>query len=563
MSSVTRPSRFTRVRRRASRPTTVHHARWAWVRRHRGRSAVFLAALLTALAFAIPAGYSLAFPPALNCGPGMVIAGSPPACIGVSLGFEPFTANDPARMRALERQVQRIDAQVHGPYVSVVLLQDLSPVLSTDTITYSAIYTNLEGAITAIWQADNTSAFDTTPKVKLYLGNMGSQYGSWRKAVGQIEASRTAQHITAVAGLGQSTWQTRRAAALLSAQAHLPVIGATVTGDSMSFDPVSHRRIATFFRVSPPNSAEVRGIAQYISARLRPKPTSAAIVEDTPGDDYESTLAAVAPGALRAAGLKADKPLQYFSGGKPADETRETYLGNPFDRMQSNLCQLDPSLVFFAGRGQDLDAFVRSWVDEKGCQQSGAPPLHIFSGDDASAIVNDPTVLSAIGHGQVTLTYTTLASAGMWGSTCTGAKADFDQFLAAFTGQNAPCGAGATPGSPHFSPADLDNGQAVPTHDAVIAAVKAAREAQGNVPVQDQLEAVANPESQLNPLLGFTCTTMLGGAGGYVSFGPDGGPVDRPVPVVSLNRDGSVSFHDLTWPAGGPTLNLPARGTGC
>jgi hypothetical protein len=566
MSSITRPSRFTRPRRRPGRSSVVRPPRFARLRLHPGRSAAGLAALLAALAVALPAGYSWAFPPALDCGPGMIIAGSPHSCVGVSLGFGQFTKNDPPKLRGLERRVQGIDDKVHGQYVSVVLLLDLSPVPGIDTVTYSALYPNIEGAVTAALEADHTSDFDTTPQVKLFLGNMGSEYGSWRKAVQQIAANRVAQHITSVVGLGQSTTPTRRAAALLSSRVHLPVIGATVTGDSMNLDPVTHRRIVTFFRVSPPNSMEVRAIAQYVSTRLRPKPPSAVVVEDTPGDDYESTLATATPGALRAAGVRVDMPLLYFSGGKPAGETRETYLGNPFDHMQSNLCRLDPSLVFFAGRGQDLDAFVNSWVDEKGCQQAGAPPLPIFSGDDASAVVKDKIVLNAIKDRRITLTYTTLANTGMWGNTCSGARKNYDQFLADFTGKNAPCAAVPIRQSADFSAAELDNGQAVPTHDAVAAAVKAAREAQGTV--QGQVEAVSNPKSQLNPLLEFTCATMLGGAGGYVSFGSGGDhgelgePVDRPVPIVRLNGDGSVTFVDLTWPDGGPMLSLPGKGCG-
>jgi hypothetical protein len=563
MSLRFRLPRLTPRRRRPRQPGVVRPPTLALARRHPAVTAMVLAVLMTGLVFAIPAVYSLAFPPALNCGPGMVIAGSPPSCVGVSLGFGQFTAKDPARLRALEHQVQGIDEKVQRYYVSVVLLLDLSPVAGTDTVDYPSLYPNIEGAITAAWQADNTSAFGTTPAVKLYLANMGSRYRWWREAVSQILANRAARHITSVVGLGQSTTQTRSAAALLGSAAHLPVIGATVTGDSMNLKPATSSRNQYFFRVSPPNSAEVRGIAQYVSTALHLKPPTAVVIEDTPGDAYESTLAAVAPGALKAVGLTVYKPLQYESGGEPPGESRETYLGNAFSEMQDNLCQLNPSLVFFAGRGEDLDAFARSWADERGCQQAGAPPLRIVSGDDAAAVVGDPVVRRAIQQGRITLTYITLANADMWGGTCTGAKTDFDEFLAAFTGQKAGCGADAMPGSPRFRSADLANGQAVPTHDAVLVAVKAARGAQGNAPVQSQLVAVANPESQLNSLINFRCTTMLGGADGFISFGTDHNPIDHPLPIVQLSGSGRVVFNDLTWPDGGPVLNLPARGAGC
>jgi hypothetical protein len=97
----------------------------------------------------------------------------------------------------------------------------------------------------------------------------------------------------------------------------------------------------------------------------------------------------------------------------------------------------------------------------------------------------------------------------------------------------------------------------------VLAAVKAARQAQGNLSVRTELVAVANPKSQLSWLINFRCTTMLGGADGYVDFGPDGNPRDHPLPIVALAGSGQVRFLDLTWPDGGPVLHLPARGGGC
>ena len=558
-----RPIRFARPRRRSQRPTPVSKPRLLWWRKHRMVTVAVLAALVAGLVAGVRAGASSLFPPPLNCGAGMVMAGSPPSCIGVNLSFGQFSAHDPAELRALESQIHSIDSKAGPYYLSVVLLLDLSPVSGIDTVDYQDQYPGIEGAITAAWQADNTNAYGTSPKMKLYLGNMGSQYRSWQGAVHQIVANRAVQHITSVVGLGQSTIQTRSAAALLGSTAHLPVIGSTVTGDSMNVSPFTHQRNVYFFRVSTPNSSEARGIAEYVSEDIHPKPADAVVVEDTPGDAYESTLAAVAPQALRQAGLTVYQPLEYRSGGQPPGESREAYLGNVFSQMQDNLCQLDPSLVFFAGRGEDLHAFVQAWADERGCQKAGAPPLRIVSGDDASAVVGDAVVRGAIQQGKVSLTYITLADPGMWNSTCTGAKANYDQFVAAFTGKGAACGAGARPGSPRFSAADLASGQAAPTHDAVLAALKAARDAQGNTPIQDQLVAVANPESQLNPLIDLHCTTMLGGANGYISFGPTGNPVDHPLPIVQLNGDGSVIFKDLTWPDGGPVVNLPARGAGC
>ena len=147
--------------------------------------------------------------------------------------------------------------------------------------------------------------------------------------------------------------------------------------------------------------------------------------------------------------------------------------------MHANLCQAAPSVVYFAGRGRDLGAFVENWVQGAPC---GISQLHILAGDDASESIHDKGVLNGIASGRVTVAYTALASPDEWGKDCPGsdAKHNYDQFWAAFTGRPDPC-----TGQPltadkdvptlSFDPADLGSGQAMLTHDAAVAAISAGR----------------------------------------------------------------------------------------
>ncbi|WP_167160566.1 ABC transporter substrate-binding protein [Streptomyces sp. MBT27] len=539
-------------------PPAVGNPRFGRLRRHPVLSALAALVILAGLVFGGRWGYGKLFPPSLTCGAGLTATGSPLACAGVNIDSGPFTDHEPARMRELEGMVKSANDTVKGPYTSIVLMLDLSPVSDVDTLTYDSLYPNIEGALTAVWRANNTAAYGSTPAIKLYLANMGSQYGSWEQTVAKLKEKAASEHVSAVVGLGQSTEQTRRAAAAISAQLHIPVIGSTVTGNSMNLDPADptgKKQIVDMFRVSPTNSDSVTAANQYVSG-LRPAVTSLAVVADSvTGDDYTQTLAEDAKAKFKVQG-RTVTVLPYTSPvDLPAGSGRQAYLVQQFNLMHANLCQAAPSVVYFAGRGRDLGAFVENWVQGAPC---GIAQLHILAGDDASESIRDKAVLSGIASGRVTVAYTALASPDEWGKECPGsdAKRNYDQFWSAFTGRPDPC-----TGQPltadqdvpalSFDPVDLASGQAMLTHDAAVAAVSAGR--------RDAV-GLKNPGLETGILHQFYCAQMLPGASGWLSFGSDGTPAGKPTPVVQLGSDGTAKTIALTWPDGAPNLSLPQRG---
>ncbi|WP_327360524.1 ABC transporter substrate-binding protein [Streptomyces sp. NBC_01296] len=540
-------------------PAGVRNPRLGRLRRHPVLSLTAALLLLAGAVFGGIWGYGVLFPPALSCGPGMTAAGTPLACVGVNLGSTPFTKGEPERMRKLQDRIRTANDAVQGNSTSVVLMLNLSPVEDVDTLTYESLYHNVEGAIAAVWRANNTAAYGSTPGVKLYLANMGSQYGSWQQAVASVKKNAAAEHISAVVGLGQSTEQTRQAAAAISAQLHIPVIGSTVTGNSMNLDPADpagKRTIPDMFRVSPTNSDSVIAVNQYVSG-LRPAVSSLAVVADSVADDdYTATLAAEAKTRFQAPD-RTVTVLPYTSPRSlPSGAGRRDYLIQQFNLMHANLCQAAPSVVYFAGRGRDLGAFVQNWVQGTPC---GIPQLRILVGDDASEAIRDDAVLKGVASGRVTVAYTALASPDEWGTECPGsdAKRNYDQFWSAFTGRPDPCTkqplattqSGAAPLA--FDPADLASGQAMLTHDAAVAAISAARHDEAGL---------KNPGLETGILHQFYCAQMLPGASGWLSFGADGNPVGKPAPIVQLNADGTTKTVTLTWPSSAPNLSLPQRG---
>jgi hypothetical protein len=536
----------------------IEKPRWRWIRTHRFLSTLLAVVVLAGLILGGNWSYERLFPRALSCGDGTIILGSPAACIGINLTGGSFTATEPPRMRSLETMIKNADDTIAGAYVSVVLLLDLSPVASVDTVSNNALYSNIEGAITAVWRANDTAALGNAPKVKLFLANMGSMYDSWSDAVNQITVNAAAAHVTSVIGLGQSTDRTRRAAAMLS-QVHIPTIGSTVTADTMNFDPSSGKPIANFFRVSPTNSDSVLGAAKFISA-MNPRPYRVAIVQDSaPGDDYTRTLAHSAVDDLHAPG-RTINTLSYRSPTNlPAGVKRQDELKQQFHLLHDNLCQDAPEVVYFAGRGADLGAFVQNWVQDAPC---GFPGLTIVSGDDAAASINDPNVDAAIAANHVKIYYTALASPDEWGSACTGkgSQTNYNQFWAAFTGRPDPCTGQTIASSPGttplaFDPVDLESGQAMLAHDAAFAAIEAARQDGQNGDL-----AFRDPESQTGILDQLHCVHMIPGASGWIAFGSDGNPIDKPIPVVQIASNGTIRTVLVTWTSGVELVNFPTPG---
>ncbi|WP_330334160.1 hypothetical protein OHS33_33425 [Streptomyces sp. NBC_00536] len=534
----------------------VHNPRFGWLQRHRVLSLAATLVLLAGIVFGGSWVYDRIVQPPLSCGAGMTATGSPLACVGVNLDSTPFTKSEPARMRALEDTIKAANEAVKEPSASVVLMLDLSPVADVDTLTYDSLYPNIEGAVAAVWRANNTAAYGSTPGMKLYLANMGSQYGSWKEAVDRVAKHAEAEHISAVVGLGQSTDGAHRAAAAISARLHIPVIGSTVTGNSMNLDPTDPQKyIPDMFRVSPTNTDSVTAANQYVSG-LRPAVGSVAVVADTvAGDDYTATLAAQAKEQFK--GPNRVVPDFPYTSPKdlPSGSGRKAYLIQQFNLMHANLCQAAPGVVYFAGRGRDLGAFVENWVQGPPC---GIPQLHILAGDDASEAIHDEAVLKGVASGRVTVAYTALASPDEWGAECPGsdAKHNFDQFWAAYTGRPDPCTGQrlTTQGDAAalaYDPADLANGQAMLTHDATVAAISAAR--------RDGV-GLKNPGLETGILHQFYCAQMLPGASGWLSFGEHGNPVGKPAPIVQIQPDGKTKTISLAWPNSAPNLSLPQRG---
>lgn len=539
---------------------TVSTAKW-W-RRHPVLVSVVALIGVVMLTFTAVVAIQLLTAPELDCGPGMVANTSSSACIGVNLASGRISSDQPDRLSTLLADVKASNDAVSGTnYVSIVLLLNFSPIKNVDTFSYENAYYSIEGAITAVWQANHTAVFSGSsvlgeePKVKLFLANMGSKNADWEKAVDQIAINAKANRITSVVGLGQSTDNTRWAATKMSAIHRIPVIGATVTADSMNFDMRDNTTLLSgFFRVAPTNSDTVSASARYVIEGLQVPLDKVAIVEDTvTSDDYVTTL-------VQAAHTYLDTPhrFPFTSPDINTDiQARDEWLRSQFGYLDINLCAAEPKVVYFAGRGADIGVFVKTWI-ESGTDCSNRPLL-LLTGDDGNEAVWNDHVANAVGdsRAQIMVRYTGLASPGTWGdcpaSSDTAAKRDaYDRFQAAFTGQPS-CGIDVSPtgnGARLAYPVeDLDNGQAILTHDSVgLAAVTARRTGPS---------ALTDPMSQIGVLQQTRCRTVFRGASGIIQFSADrghyGNPIGAILPIQDITKDKRSVTIPPGWSTGGPS----------
>ncbi len=457
------------------------------------------------------------------CGNGLTAEGTPQVCIGIDIDSGALAHGD--RLADLETKTAALNANVKGgDFGTIVLLMNMTPDPNSDSVAFLSLRHQIEGAITAVWRADNqTVAGGTTPPIKLMLANFGAGANYWQDAVDAITAQQNGQHIVAVTGIGQSLDNTRQAVNALS-EAGIVTVGAAVTADNMNQWP-DDIRIRDFFRVASTNTDMATTAVAYAASHHYARTMLVKDTNDT--DSYASTLGTAFTNAYTTRYHTAVPYVEpYLSPDGPLSTmSREQYMANQFAGMHADICQDKPDLFYFAGRGTDLAAFLTSLAQGGAC---GLTSVTVMSGDDATSLEGAP--LPNFGDLKVTVLYTSESSGTEWQGFPNGSDQvqNYNQFSEAF-GRNG------------FAPADLQDGDAAISHDAVLSAATAAR-----------LDPVAttNPGTVAASFLRFACRRTIPGASGDIAFDQNGNPVDKAMPIMRVQSDGSVVQQDLAWSTG-------------
>jgi hypothetical protein len=482
------------------------------------------------------------------CGPGLTAVGSPHVCVGLNLNSTELKPND--QLKDLEKKVAAHNATIRGSrFVTIVVLDDLTP----DPANYSRAFQNvrhaIQGAITAAWRANNQVVADgKTPPVKLLLANYGSAGKFQAQAVDAIVRARDRQHIVAVTGFGQSLSTTRKAASDLSNQG-IASIGALVSGDNMNTNPANGEPIKRFFRVTPTNSDAVSAAVSYVDKRQYRKVML--IYDKNPQDLYSANLADV----FRK------QYVETFSSRVPVESPYETpdgeleninrseFMTSTFAQKHAVICFQKPDSIYFAGRGADLRSFLTALAEGGACS---LPPIDVLTSDDATSILGTP--LPDLSGLSIRVLYTGVATKGEWNGTkeewnritppqqpdkqrriydmFQENEENYNKFEEAFTER--------------FGTADdLLDGYAIMYHDAVLTATMLARRSSS---------PVHNPKTVANFINELTCLKPVPGASGKIAFSSntDGNPINKAMPIIQIQPDGTSKMQDLTWAAGTP-----------
>ncbi|MER7010350.1 hypothetical protein ABT324_02830 [Saccharopolyspora sp. NPDC000359] len=487
---------------------------WPWWRRHKLVSAL--------LVVAVVAGGLAWWRPWERCGAGMSAAGG--QCVGLSLDGTPFSSDEV--MLDLQRRIDAQNAEITGDdFITVVLLNNMTPVPGSDSAALLNVHHGVMGAIAAQHRANTEAVVGKAPPVKLLLANYGPGARWQSEAVDEILAHREEQRIVAVIGLGQSLVETRAAASALS-KAKIAVISALASADNMNRDPGTEEFIERFHRITPPNVDAANAAVSYLRERDRGKVML--VRDDSTSDIYARTLGDAFQQAYRA-GFGHDVPSeQVFTSPSepPKGVDRATYLQPQFAPIYTQICLVKPDVVYFAGRGADLKAFLGAVGQRGAC---GMPKIDVLTSDDASSLLGGP--LPEMPGIKADVYYTSVATADMWERTDqTDNRKNYRAFAEAFAELDLDD--------------DLRDGYAMAHHDALLLAVGTARVVPN---VQENIKEVADWIDNT-----YGCDNPLPGATGKIAFTADshGNPVAKPLPIMRLEPSGEIEQVDVASPTG-------------
>lgn len=202
-------------------------------RRHWIASALLVVVLLLGI------GYLVLRYSAPTCGRGMTVTGKQSAeCVGVTDGDASLPAD--LGLQAVLRKIkeQNDDVLRRGePFVSIGYVVPL-PIDATSGL-LTALRHELEGAYLAQWRANHhDEGLGDTPLIRLLVVNVGDQARYQDTVIPEVirRVADPADHLVAVAGLGQSLESTKQAIRSLS-EAGIPMIASRLTADDLGTTP--------------------------------------------------------------------------------------------------------------------------------------------------------------------------------------------------------------------------------------------------------------------------------------------------------------------------------------
>ncbi len=466
-------------------------------------------------------------------------------CIGWTVSTKyVFNSPDPTLATVISEIVGENNkvAATSGPYVRIALLMPIFREPDSP-LTSGVILHALEGAYVAQMQAnsvhsDDDGMADSPLRIQLVLAGDGSNQDLWQGVVADLGTmAKDSRHpLVAVTGLGVSVADTRAAAARLQ-QFGIPTVGAVLTADDMTTRglPGMSNDTPAFFKVSTSNVEYVQALKDVLTAVGAPQ--RGYLLYDSNSDEYVQTLDA----AFRNEFGKPGKHFEFDLGQREGSFIGSTtqHVGAPtiFDDRVNQIGVENVTVILYAGRDADLPRLVRALAH----RPVSGPLTPVIIATGTTGLVVDTTNHNR-GSGDQTLTEGDLdyAHVGILDASTTDPK-----------GWAANPAESTTPTKyAHFSAdflsllnglataSDLYDGYAIMHHDAMLAAIVAARGAfAANAQAQPNQSGLADVPSGPEVRYQLTQTGQFDGAGGQFSFEDqnppnDLWPISRPTPVL-------------------------------
>lgn len=473
------------------------------------RRTVLGLALLLVLGVGTPVAWNWHQERQERCTEGVVKRGPSDECVGVTDGGDRDFAFA-GHLRKVQRLIGKENARVERgekDYATIAYMTSFT-VAEDDSNSADSVRRALQGAYLAQKRA-NERDLSRSPKIRLLVANTGSGSRFWQHTVQQLvelsELKDEEKRLLAVVGLGPSTKRNKQA--LKELEKHgVAMVGSIMTADELA-------GIDGLVRVPPTNREQAKAAAAFLRDEgFR----EAVIVSDTAEKNlYATSLAdefeeAFPHGKHRLLG----EPLQYDSSQRDAWEAQLFF-------SIGILCDRDPDVVYFAGRGKHLMTFINHLANRTCPEQE----FTVMTGDDTSNLT--VAELRKAAQRGVEVFYTGIAHPRMWQEKPTAVS----KVSAGYFAEGGWM-------SEHFPSDPLDDGQAMVGHDATLTAVRAIR------------MAAEQGDRLTTSVVGAMFTQMHGtfrvrGASGFLAFHNNGNPVNKALPILELQPSGRFELRKV------------------
>lgn len=399
----------------------------------------------------------------------------------------------------------------HLPYINIVVAAML-----TGTY-YQLGRDELQGAYVAQREANSSCELDRCVQVRLLVANTSSGSGTLDRALNastlanMIVQKETQYQIKGVMGWPFSG-QTANVAQILG-PSRIPMVSETASSDSLS-------STSYFWRVVPPDISQAKIDASYALKKLQVK--KVAVFYDV-SDPYSRSLGEA---FIKQILPQAKVIKEFYTIGKTTEEEMGAYLSDAFRQAP------DLNLVYFSGYAGDASLLINRLPPVQ-----LYPDLKLMGGDalyDTGSYITKNFPPAAFGR----LYFSTFAYPDSWQAIGKEPQQFFCEYSLDFDPKTA-CPGPLTNKVYHYN---RTSEAGILSYDATLILIKGSNVVIKQSSPQDPINF--SPSDLQQALTQITGTGGVQGASGWISFGPDGNPLNKTVELVSLDSNGQTHMED-------------------